>query len=198
MSTMETCENLFYTELAPSSVYLQLADQSVCYVEGISLDLLVKVRDSYVPADFVILNMGISKVAPIILGYPFLNTTNACIYVASRCIQFHLDGKKETFAFASGKPIFYEKQEWKKQSKKRRTRKPKSIEEKEVLTPKFGNFITNGSLWKKADDLNNIESKTEKIIYITVAKYESLFNIWQGATHKMHHVRLAGWRCSCM
>jgi len=62
-----------------------------------------------------------------------------------------------------------------------------------LFTPKFGNFITNGSLWKKADDLNNIELKTEKIIYITVAKYESLFNIWQGATHKMHHVRLAGW-----
>ena len=100
---------MFYTELAPTSVYLQLADQSVCYVEGISLDLLVKVRDSYVPADFVILNMGISKVAPIILGCPFLNTTNACIYVASRCIQFHLDGKKETFAFASRKPVFYEK-----------------------------------------------------------------------------------------
>ena len=68
----------------------------------------------------------------------------------------------------------------------------------DVFTLKFGNFITNGSLWKKADDLNNIESKTEKIIYITVAKYESLFNIWQGATHKMHHVRLAGWRCSYM
>ena len=61
-----------------------------------------------------------------------------------------------------------------------------------VFTLKFGNFITNGSLWKKADDLNNIELKTEKIIYIIVAKYESLFNIWQRATHQMHHVRLAG------
>ena len=50
-----------------------------------------------------------------------------------------------------------------------------------------------GSRW-----FENIELKTEKIIYITVAKYESFFNIWQGATHKMHHVRLAGWRCSCM
>ena len=37
----ETYENLFYTELAPTSIYLQLADQSVCYVEGIALDLLV-------------------------------------------------------------------------------------------------------------------------------------------------------------
>ena len=78
----ETYENLFYTDLAPTSIYLQLADQSMCYVEGIALDLLVKVRDTYVPADFVVLNMGISKDAPLILGHPFLNTSNACIYVA--------------------------------------------------------------------------------------------------------------------
>ena len=102
----ETYENLFYTKLAPTSVYLQLVEQSVCYVEWIALDLLVRVRDCYVLADFVILNMGISKDAPLILGHPFLNTANACIYVASAHIQFHLDGRKETFAFASRKPVF--------------------------------------------------------------------------------------------
>jgi hypothetical protein len=79
----ETYENLFYTELAPTSVYLQLADQLVCYVEGIALDLLVRVRDAYVPANFVVLNMGISRDAPLILGHPFLNSANACTYVAS-------------------------------------------------------------------------------------------------------------------
>ena len=105
----ETYENLFYTELAPTSVYLQLADQSVCYVEGIALDRLVRIRDPYVPADFVVLNMGISKDAPLILCHPFLNTANACIYVASGRTQFHFDGRKEIFAFACRKPIFYEK-----------------------------------------------------------------------------------------
>ena len=105
----ETYENLFYTELAPTSVYLQLADQSVCYVEGIAQDLLFGIRGAYVPTNFVVLNMGISKDAPLILGHPFLNTSNACIYVASGRIQFHLDGMKKTFAFASRKPVFYEK-----------------------------------------------------------------------------------------
>jgi hypothetical protein len=81
----------------------------VCYVEGIALDLLVRVRDAFVPTGFVVLNMGISKDAPLILGHSFLNTVNACIYVASGRIQFHLDGRKETFAFASRKPVFYEK-----------------------------------------------------------------------------------------
>jgi len=53
--------------------------------------------------------------------------------VASGRIQFHLAGKKETFAFASGKPIFYEKKVRKKQPKKKRPRKPKPIEEKKEL-----------------------------------------------------------------
>ena len=94
MMSEETYENLFYTNLAPTSVYLQLADQSVRYVEGVATNLLVKIRDAYVPTDFVILDMGNNKDTPIILGYPFLNTANACIYVASRQIQFHFAGKK--------------------------------------------------------------------------------------------------------
>ena len=121
----------------------------MCYVEGIALDLLVRVRDSYVPTDFVILNMGISKDAPLILGHPFLNTANACIYVASAHIQFHLDGRKETFAFASGKCIFYEEQERKKQPKKRRTRKPKPIEKKEEPSKNKPKPQGNGARRKK-------------------------------------------------
>jgi hypothetical protein len=94
---------------------------------------LVRIRDAYVPADFVILDMGNHKDTPLILGCPFFNTVNACIYVAFGRIQFHLAGKKEAFDFASRKPIFYEKQVRKKQPKKKRYRKPKPIEEKEEL-----------------------------------------------------------------
>jgi hypothetical protein len=79
----ETYENLFYTELAPTSIYLQLADQSVCHVEGIATDLLVRIKGAYVPADFMILDMLNDRDAPLILGHPFLNTANACIYVTS-------------------------------------------------------------------------------------------------------------------
>ena len=53
--------------------------------------------------------MGNTDDTPLILGGPFLNTTNACIYVASGQIQFHFAGKKEIFAFASGQPLFDEK-----------------------------------------------------------------------------------------
>ena len=105
----ETYDRLFYITLAPTSVYLQLADQSTRYHEGVDTDLLVKVRDAYVPVDFMILDMGNDKDTPLILGRPFLNTANACIYVASGQIQFHFAGKKEIFTFASRQPLFDEK-----------------------------------------------------------------------------------------
>jgi len=53
--------------------------------------------------------MGNAEDTPLILGRPFLNTANACIYVAFGQIQFHFAGKKEIFAFASGQPLFDEK-----------------------------------------------------------------------------------------
>jgi hypothetical protein len=79
----ETYDKLFYTPLASTLVYLQLIDQSTHYLKGVAIDLLVKVRSAYVPTDFMILDMGNAENTPLILGRPFLNTTNACIYVAS-------------------------------------------------------------------------------------------------------------------
>jgi hypothetical protein len=65
----------------------------------------------------MIIDMGNAEDTPLILGHPFLNTTNACIYVASGQIQFYL-AKKEIFAFASGQPVIDEKQEKKKHPKR--------------------------------------------------------------------------------
>ena len=104
-----TYDKLFYTNLASTSVCVQLADRSTRYLEGVATDLLVKVRSAYVPTYFMILDKGNNKDTPLILGRPFLNTANACIYVASRQIQFHFARKKEVFAFASGQPLFDEK-----------------------------------------------------------------------------------------
>ena len=36
---------------------------------------------------------------PLILGRPFLSTTNAHIYVGARKIKFHINGMEERFAF---------------------------------------------------------------------------------------------------
>jgi hypothetical protein len=53
-------------------------------------DILVKIQDYYVPADFLVLDMPGDEDTLIILGRPFLNTTNAVIYIGSRQIHFQL------------------------------------------------------------------------------------------------------------
>jgi hypothetical protein len=55
---------------------------------GIAKDILVKIQDYYVPADFLVLDMLGDEDTPIILGRPFLNTTDAVIYIGSGQIHF--------------------------------------------------------------------------------------------------------------
>ena len=62
-------DTLLYTNM-----HLQLADQSICYPKGVLEDAIVRVGQSYVPIDFVILEIGGDVRAPIILGRPFLST----------------------------------------------------------------------------------------------------------------------------
>ena len=64
--------------LFPTYMQLQMADQTIWFLEGIAKDIKVKIQDYYVPADFMILDIGEEEEdIPIILGRSFLNTTNA-------------------------------------------------------------------------------------------------------------------------
>ena len=70
-------------ELKPTTITLSLADRSVKIPKGIVEDVLVKVDKFYYPVDFVVLDTkpvveGTNHV-PIILGRPFLATSNAII-----------------------------------------------------------------------------------------------------------------------
>ena len=70
-------------ELKPTTITLSLADRSVKIPKGIVEDVLVKVDKFYYPIDFIILDIepvaeGTNHV-PIILGRPFLATSNAII-----------------------------------------------------------------------------------------------------------------------
>jgi hypothetical protein len=61
---------------------------------------MVKIRDNYVPADFMVLDMGEQDDdTPIILGRPFLNTTSAII--KSGEIHFQFPGEKVNSYFNS-------------------------------------------------------------------------------------------------
>jgi len=71
---LSLCEKLELGELRPTTISLQLADRSVKYPMGILEDVPIKVGDSYVPVDFVILEMEEDTRTLIILGRPFLAT----------------------------------------------------------------------------------------------------------------------------
>ncbi|XP_062096956.1 uncharacterized protein LOC133802624, partial [Humulus lupulus] len=70
-------------ELKPTSITLQLADRSVKIPRGIIEDVLIKVDKFYFPVDFIVLDTqpveNMHAQIPIILGRPFLATSNAII-----------------------------------------------------------------------------------------------------------------------
>ena len=78
-------------ELKPTNITLSLADRSVKIPKGIVEDVLVKVEKFYYPVDFVVLDTepiasGPNHV-PIILGRPFLATSNAIINCRNGVMQ---------------------------------------------------------------------------------------------------------------
>ena len=92
-------DKLNYSTLTPTSMCLQLANQLVCYPAGIAKNIPVKIRTFFVPVDFVVLDMQEDMKTPLILGRPFLSTTNVHIDVGAREIKFHINRKEEWFAF---------------------------------------------------------------------------------------------------
>jgi hypothetical protein len=91
-------DKLNYTSLSPTTMCLQLADQSVCYPAGIAEDIPVRVRDFFVPVDFVVLDMDVDTRTPLILGRPFLSTANA-IDVGAGEICLNINDEEEWFTF---------------------------------------------------------------------------------------------------
>ena len=85
-----TYEYLFGDEpLFPTYMQLQMADQSIRFLERIAKDVMVRIHDHYAPTNFMVLDMGEEEDdTPNILGRPFLNTTNAIIYVGSGQVHF--------------------------------------------------------------------------------------------------------------
>jgi hypothetical protein len=59
----------------------------------------VKIREFFVPVDFVVLDMQPDSKVSLILGRPFLSTANAHIDVGEGEIKFNINGKEEWFAF---------------------------------------------------------------------------------------------------
>ena len=78
-------------ELKPTSITLSLADRSIKIPKGKVEDVLIQVDKFYYPVDFVVLDTEPAAVGanyvPIILGRPFLVTSNAIINCRNGVLQ---------------------------------------------------------------------------------------------------------------
>ena len=78
---------------------LAASGPTVRYPAGIAENVLVKIRNFFIPVDFVVLDMKVDAKTPLILGRPFLSTANAHIDVRAGEIQLNINGQTERFAF---------------------------------------------------------------------------------------------------
>jgi hypothetical protein len=92
-------DQLNHDSLVPTSLDLYLVDQSIQHPVRITKDIPVRIRNSFVPVDFVVLEMDVCHQIPLILGRPFLSTTRAMIDVAARIIKLNISKKEETSTF---------------------------------------------------------------------------------------------------
>ncbi|KAK9043151.1 hypothetical protein V6N11_071500 [Hibiscus sabdariffa] len=76
-------------------VTIQLADRAIIYPEGLLENVLVKVNELVFPADFYVIDMESDRAntsPEIVLGRPFLGTTNTKIEVRSGLLTMEFDG----------------------------------------------------------------------------------------------------------
>ncbi|CAN6686563.1 unnamed protein product [Malus baccata var. baccata] len=84
-------------ELKPTSSIIQLADRSITYPRGVIEDVIVKVDNLYLPADFMVLDMDEDLTTPIILGRPFLATARTLIDVEAGTLTFRVEDHTVVF-----------------------------------------------------------------------------------------------------
>ncbi|XP_068336534.1 uncharacterized protein [Pyrus communis] len=84
-------------EIKPTSIILQLADRSIVYPRGIIEDLIIKVDNVYLPADFIVLDMDEDRQTPIILGHLFMATARTLINVETGTLTLRVQEQYVVF-----------------------------------------------------------------------------------------------------
>ena len=80
-------------------MFVQLADSTVRHPEGIVENIYVQIRNCFVLADFVVLNMDVDLGLDLILGRPVLSSVKARIDVGSGEVQFCIGVDNIIFKF---------------------------------------------------------------------------------------------------
>ncbi|XP_057436714.1 uncharacterized protein LOC130729097 [Lotus japonicus] len=85
-------------EATPTLMSLLLADRSIKRPYGVAGDVLVRVEKIIFPVDFVILDIEEDSRVPLILGRPFLATSNAKIKVAKSLLSLKVGDENVKFS----------------------------------------------------------------------------------------------------
>ena len=101
-----TFKKLGYPSISPTIMCVQLADFTIRYPEGVVERLMVKVKNTYILVDFVVLDMEGDFGIPLILGRPFLKDANARIDVGRGRISLCIRGRTMKFKFQNKKEVF--------------------------------------------------------------------------------------------
>ncbi|GJS92112.1 reverse transcriptase domain-containing protein [Tanacetum coccineum] len=83
--------------LKPTKMSVRLTDRSFQYPVGIAKNMIVEVGKFTFPADFVILEMEEDSKVPLILGRPFLHTTDAVIRVKQKQLNLGVGTERMIF-----------------------------------------------------------------------------------------------------
>jgi hypothetical protein len=92
-------EKLRLPELEPTTMCLELGDNSIRYPLGTAMDVPVNVEHHFIPIDFMVLEMGEREKPPLILGRPFLNIVGPIIDIGKGEIKFDINGERNSFKF---------------------------------------------------------------------------------------------------
>jgi hypothetical protein len=92
-------DQLNHDSLIPTSLHRHLADQSIRRPVGIMEDIPMRIMNSFMPVDFVVLEMDVCHQILLIFGRPFLSSTGATIDVVARIIKLNISMKDETSTF---------------------------------------------------------------------------------------------------
>ncbi|XP_058759887.1 uncharacterized protein LOC131633190 [Vicia villosa] len=94
---LSICEKLNMGDLRPTKMSVQLADRSVKYPVGVLENLPVRIRQFYIPTDFIIMDIKEDVNTHIILGRPFPATAGAIIDVKKGMLTFKVGEEKVRF-----------------------------------------------------------------------------------------------------
>lgn len=93
--------------LEPTKMSVRLAHRSFHYPVGIAENMLVEVGKFTFSVDFVILEMEEDSKVPLILGRPFLHTTNAIIRVKQKKLNLGVGEDRMSFSIDSAMKHYY-------------------------------------------------------------------------------------------